>query len=138
MTASPTDNSRRERKRRLPRIVWILSACMFGFGAFVLVPVGPWANIYCPVSANAVSWTDVPFDQCQRTRSWFGADDYLVHEGQLFLRVQSTRPTLVLTWLDAPRWDVSTLSELVAAHGELRARLPRPGAADGGVSWLRR
>jgi len=120
-------------------IVRIAGGCMLGYLALFFLPAGPWTNLYCPVSAKAKTWGDVPRNQYIWTKSWLSVDDdYVVHEGRLFLRVQSTRPSIVTIWLDEPRWDTSAITDLIKTHRDLRARLPNPDAANGGIEWIRR
>jgi hypothetical protein len=118
-------------------VTWI-GTVLLGLGALSFVPTPPWDNIYCPVDADARFWVEVPEAQCLRTSSWLGNEDHLVREDRLFLRVQSTCHALLLvTYVDAPRWNGVGVANYRAAHPELEKLWPNPGLADGGVRWLR-
>lgn len=47
-------------------IVRIAGGCMLGYLALFFLPAGPWTNLYCPVSAKARYWGNVPNNQYAR------------------------------------------------------------------------
>ena len=125
--------------RHWHRVSWIGLGVLLVLCGVLLAPAGPWNNIYCPVNADTPSWGAVPDTQLLRTRAWFGNEDHLVRENRLFLRVQSTCPTLVIaTYVDAPRWDGVAVASYRTEHPELERLWPNPDLADGGVRWLQR
>lgn len=117
--------------RRWLRVTPIEVLVVLGIFAAFVVPVTPWGNIYFPVSADVDYWRA---RDGVTTEAWFGAPDHLVQDGQLFLRVQSTRHALVLvTEVDAPHWDEQSVASYRADHPELDDLWP-----DQPIRWLRR
>lgn len=63
--------------------------------------------------------------------------DYVVHDGKLYLRVQTTRPSnWLVTYVGFDRWDVAKVKQFREDHPELETYWPDRTREDGGVTWL--
>lgn len=69
---------------------------------------------------------------------WTPPAEYLVKDGELYLRVQKTKLMILLLGNTTryERWTAARLHTLTVAHPELLKLLPRPEAPDHGVVWL--
>ena len=108
----------------------VLSLLEVLFVAALFVPVSPWIHIYVPAASDEDRWT---VGAGHRVESWWPCPDHLVEDDRLYLRVQSTRASTLMTFVDAPRWDDGSVAEYRADHPELTGLWPeRP------IRWLRR
>ena len=116
--------------RRWLRVTWFELFVGVGLLAALFAPTTPWVNIYCPVAADVEFWSDA---ECLRTETWLGAPDHVVKDGQLHLRVQSTRHALVIvTVVDAPGWGEQAVAAYRAGHPTIERLWPEQP-----IRWLR-
>jgi len=66
----------------------------------------------------------------------FFTPDHVVHDGKLYLRVQTTRSALLITWVGGDRWDLAKVKQFRQEHPELERYWPDRTRDDGGVTWL--
>jgi hypothetical protein len=124
------------------RIGRAIGGSVLGLLAAVLVvviwsnPLGSWTVIYCPVTEQVDAW---PFSERKIVRSDVtGADqlEFMVHDGELYLAVQATRPSLfITTFVDFARWDATSVRAFRDRYPELESMWPTPARDDGGVRW---
>lgn len=113
---------------------------LLGLAVVVLIwsnPFGRWRVIYCPVSEMVDRW---PLSQRQIVGSDVADSDkreFIVEEGELYLAVQETRPSLfITTFVNMSRWDAAKIRSFRVRHPELEAMWPKPSREDGGVHWV--
>jgi hypothetical protein len=114
----------------------ILLPALFGLLTFVLYCfVGP-SVTYCNVGAPVGFWG-------QATDLWTCSNflnvwppDHVIHEGRLYLRVQTVRHSpLLVSFVGFGGWDAGKINKFRHSHPELEGYWPNPGQADGGVQW---
>ncbi len=114
---------------------------LLGLVAVVVIwsnPWGSWTVIYCPVTEQVDAW---PFSAREIVRHDVrGADplQFIVQDGELYLAVQATRPSLfITTFVDMARWDAAKVRAFRDRHPELESMWPSPARDDGGVRWAK-
>jgi hypothetical protein len=95
------------------------------------------AFLFCPTSATS-SYQAVGSAADQTTQQGiFFTPDHVVHNGKLYLRVQTTRPTTwLITYVGGDRWDLAKVKQFRQDHPELDTYFPDRTRDDGGVTWL--
>jgi hypothetical protein len=63
-------------------------------------------------------------------------DEFLIHDGILYLKSRSQANSLLVMWGFPTSWDVSKLKAFRSSHPELEGQWPVPSADNGGVSWI--
>jgi len=110
-------------------------------GVFLcLFPGGPWLSTYCSVDAEADMGTlEYPDPTFSVRQSRFSTGpDHIIRNGKLYLRIQSTRPSIVLvTTVDHVKWDPKLIAEYRSEHPQLESLWPDATKDNGGVLWLR-
>ena len=114
---------------------------LLGLVAVVVIwsnPWGRWTVTYCPVNEQVDAR---PFSAREVVRHDVRDADsleFIVHDGELHLAVQATRPSLfITTFVDMARWDAAKVRAFRDRHPELESLWPSPAQEDGGVRWAK-
>jgi hypothetical protein len=63
--------------------------------------------------------------------------DYIIRDGNLYLRIQSQMNLVILMGVSDDEWDDDRVGTFRQAHPDLEAYWPDRSRPDGGVKWLR-
>lgn len=102
------------------------------------------ALLFAPLSTESGSFVSVTSPDAHdlisgNTLSGRPHGDFVIHEGQLYLKTQVTRSALILvTWVRRYDWSSAKLKEFRADHPELEGYYPDPTKPNAGITWIQR
>ena len=116
-------------------------ASLLVVAALVFVWSNPWGGrtvIYCPVREKVDGWPFSERNIVRHDQHDANAREFVVDDGELYLAVQETHPSLFMTtFVHMHRWDWPMIRAFRDRHPELEAMWPTPSQDHGGVQWAK-
>ena len=106
------------------------------FGCSFAEPKGSYDSLYCNVN-DSMEDPFYFFGNCIKSTTDNIPADYIISNGDLFLRFQSTRSSSVAIIVDNPEWDKEKLDKLISNKPELIGYLPNKDEPLKGISWIK-
>jgi hypothetical protein len=114
---------------------WLVACMVFFCGLNYCVFVD---TLYCSVTDTDRTWHLVEDRFTSTDLVAMFVPEYKVRDGKLYLKVQTTRPSMLLvTFVDFGDWDAEKVQKLRRNHPEFESYWPDRARHDGGVRWLR-
>jgi hypothetical protein len=105
--------------------------------AFLFVSLLIPGVLFLPYIKQPSSFRRAAADLYESTEKLDSDDEFVVLNGQLYLRVQTAYHSLIfVSGVSTNQWNSAKLWSLIERHKELKPLLPNPDATDGGISWL--
>jgi hypothetical protein len=124
--------------RRLRLTVATAITVLYGVLFFILNYCCHVSTTYCAVTDSATSWGSVADTFTTEEVLALSVPDHVVRDGKLYLKVQVTRPSMLLvTFVGFGDWDAERIRVFRQQHPELEMYWPDKERPDGGVKWLR-
>lgn len=99
-------------------------------------PKDDFSSMYCDANERLDSIQS--FENCISIETSDIPSDYILHEGHLFLRMQSIRSTSIVVQGESPKWSIEKIEKLVSENPELIPYLPDKDASNKGIVWIKK